>query len=119
MRTGPSNPQLQQLITELRSVAYSQQNNLWMRVADDLARPSRNRRIVNLSRLSRNTQDNDVVIVPGKVLASGELSHRLTIAAWKFSEGAAEKVHAAKGKAIVLSDFMKEKNDLKKVKIIG
>lgn len=119
MRTGPTNPQLSQLITELRSVAYSQKNGLWKRIADDLERPTRQRRIVNLSRLSRNTQENDVVVVPGKVLASGELSHKLTVAAWKFSDGAREKVHAAKGTTIALSEFMKQKSDLTKVKIIG
>ncbi len=119
MRTGPSNPQLQQLITELKSAAYSQQNMLWKRIADDLEKPSRQRRVVNLSRINRHTEENDVVIVPGKVLASGDLGHKLTVAAWKFSDGAMEKVTAAKGKAIHISDFMKQKSDLKKVKIIG
>ncbi|HLD18498.1 MAG TPA: 50S ribosomal protein L18e [Candidatus Nanoarchaeia archaeon] len=118
MRTGPSNPQLQELISALRSAAYSEQNMLWKRIADDLEKPSRQRRIVNLSRINRHTEENDLVVVPGKVLASGELGHKITVAAWKFSNGAAEKVAAAKGKAISLADLLKTK-DLKKVKVIG
>ena len=85
MRTGPSNPQLQELISALRSAAYSEQNMLWKRIADDLEKPSRQRRIVNLSRINRHTEENDLVVVPGKVLASGELGHKITVAAWKFS----------------------------------
>ncbi|TAL55725.1 MAG: 50S ribosomal protein L18e [Nanoarchaeota archaeon] len=118
MRTGPTNPQLQQLITELRTAAFSQQNMLLKRIADDLERPTNQRRIVNLSRINRHTVEDDLVVVPGKVLGSGELGHKLTVAAWKFSDGAAEKVTAAKGKAISLADLLKSK-DLKKVKIIG
>ena len=107
------------LLTELRNAAYSKNVGLWERVADDLERPSRHRRVVNLSRLARNTKANDIVVIPGKLLGSGELNHSLTVAAWKFSDGAKEKVKLAKGTALDLSDFLKNNPDVKKVKIIG
>ena len=119
MRTGPTNPQLQQLIAELRSAAYADNVMLWKRVADDLERPSRNRRVVNISRLSRSTKANDLVVVPGKVLGSGDIAHKVTVAAWQFSSGAADKVAKNGGSALSLSDFLKQKPDVKKVKIIG
>ncbi|MBI3033527.1 50S ribosomal protein L18e, partial [Candidatus Woesearchaeota archaeon] len=36
MRTGPTNEQLKQLITELKKKAYSDNIMLWRRIADDL-----------------------------------------------------------------------------------
>lgn len=100
-------------------MAYSKNIGLWARVAEDLERPSRHRRIVNLSRLARHTKANDIVIIPGKLLASGELKHSVTVAAWKFSDGAKEKVKQANGTAIEILDFIKKNPDVKKVKIIG
>ncbi len=119
MRTGPSNPQLKELLTELRTAGFSGDKPVYRRILMDLERPTRQRRIVNISRLNRHTEANDVVIIPGKLLSSGELDHQLTVVAFKFSNGAAEKVHAAKGKAVTLTDFIKQNPDLKKVKIIG
>ena len=58
-RTGPTNPLLQDLIGELKKRSNEQSVNLWKRIASDLERPTRNRRAVNLSRINRNTKENE------------------------------------------------------------
>jgi len=118
-RTGPDNIHLQMLITELKTVASKENVPLWRRIAEDLERPSRQRRVVNLSRLNRFTKENDVVIVPGKVLASGELDHKLTVSAFTFSDEAIVKMKDAKSDVLTISELLKKNPKAKKVRIIG
>jgi len=107
------------LITELKTVASKENVPLWRRIAEDLERPSRQRRVVNLSRLNRFTKENDVVIVPGKVLASGELDHKLTVSAFTFSDEAIVKMKDAKSDVLTISELLKKNPKAKKVRIIG
>ena len=118
-RTGPTNTILGGLIIELKKRSTEQSVNLWKRIALDLEKPSRQRRVVNLSRINRYTDENDIIIVPGKVLGSGDLSHRLTISAYQFSEQAKDKLEKAGAKIMTLLDLSKEKPNGKKIKIIG
>jgi large subunit ribosomal protein L18e len=118
-RTGPTNPMLQNLIGELKKRGTEQSVNLWKRVAADLERPTRNRRAVNLSRLNRYTKENETIIVPGKVLGSGALNHKLTISAYQFSDQAKDKLRKVGAEIVPLLDLSKDKPDGKKIKIIG
>ena len=118
-RTGPTNPLLQDLIGELKKRSNEQSVNLWKRIALELERPTRQRRIVNLSKINRYTKENEVIVVPGKVLGSGMLSHKLTISAYQFSEQARDKIEKAGAKIVSLLDLSKEKPDGKKLRIIG
>ena len=118
-RTGPTNPVLQSLIRELKKRSREQSVNLWRRVATDLEKPTRQRRVVNLSSLSRYTKEDEVIVVPGKVLGAGDLSHKLTIAAFQFSNGAKEKIEKVGAKIVPLLELSKENPSGKGVKIIG
>ncbi|MBI2207945.1 50S ribosomal protein L18e [Candidatus Woesearchaeota archaeon] len=118
-RTGPTNTILDGLIIELKKRSTEQSVNLWKRIALDLEKPSRQRRVVNLSRINRYTDENDTIIVPGKVLGSGDLNHKLTISAYQFSEQARDKLEKAGAKIMTLLDLSKEKPNGKKIKIIG
>lgn len=119
MRTGPTNPNLRNLIEELKKLSIQKNIKIWKRVASDLEMPSRQRRAVNLSRINSYTKENDTIVVPGKVLGSGLLNHKLTIAAYSFSEGAIEKINKANAKAITIGELMKENINGKGIKIIG
>ncbi|MBI3034672.1 50S ribosomal protein L18e [Candidatus Woesearchaeota archaeon] len=119
MRTGPTNEQLKQLITELKKKAYSDNIMLWRRIADDLERPSRNRRSVNLSRINRYTKSGEIIIVPGKVLSEGNLDKSITIAAWQFSRQAVDKISRANARALTIAELMQQNPDGKNVRIIG
>ena len=92
---------------------------MWKRVAHDLVKTGKNRRIVNLTRINRHTKENETIVVPGKVLGDGVLDHTLTIAAHSFSSHALEKIAEAKAKAISIEELMKEDIKGKRVRIIG
>lgn len=118
-RTGPTNPLLKNLIHELKKRSSEQNVNIWKRVALDLEKPSRQRRIVNLSRINRYTKENEIIVVPGKVLGAGSLDHKLTISAFQFSDSAKEKIAKVGSNIIPLLELSKEKPDGKRIRIIG
>ncbi|MFH1174725.1 MAG: 50S ribosomal protein L18e [archaeon] len=112
------NNQLTELITGLKVLAIEQKADLWKRLATDLEKPTRQRCVVNLSRINVHSAPEETVVVPGKVLSSGDLDHAVTIAALSFSETAEKKINE-KGKAITISELMKKSPDGKKIRIIG
>ncbi len=113
-RTGSDNLNLVNLINDLKKLSLDQKVNIWKRIAEDLERPTRSRREVNLEKLNRCTKANESVIVPGKVLGDGELGHKLRVAAFRFSESARGKVNA-----VSIRELMKENPKGKGVRIIG
>lgn len=111
-RTGPTNNTLRLLISEFNKdkTAFAQ------RLAYELSRSERKRREVNLSIINRNTESGETVVIPGKVLGSGELKHKLTIAALKFTEGALKKIKEAGAEHMTLNELHAKK---KTGRIIG
>ena len=118
-KIGPTNQILFNLIMELRKRSREQSINLWRRVANDLERSTRQRRVVNLSSISRYTKENEIIIVPGKVLGSGDLEHKVTISAFQFSDGAKEKIEKAGAKIVPLLELSKVNPSGKGIRIIG
>lgn len=114
-----SNDQLQTLIGDLKTLGRKEGVPLWQRIASDLEKPLSARSFVNLSKISFYTQENDVIIIPGKVLGGGELTHPLTVAAFAFSKGAKERIHAKKGKALTIAELMKQNPKAQKLRIFG
>ena len=117
-RTGPTNTVLIKLIMELKKKGSEENSNLWRRIASELEGSTRTRRAVNLLRINRYTKENETIIVPGKVLGSGELDHKITVAAYQFSGSAADKINKV-GKAITITELMKENPKGSNVRIIG
>ena len=104
---------------ELKKRSREQSVNIWERVADDLEKPSRQRRVVNLSSLSRYTKENEIVVVPGKVLGAGNLEHKITISAFQFSSGAKEKIEKIGARIVPLLELSKENPGGKGIRVIG
>lgn len=114
-RTGPSNYQLQLLLSELQQA----QTPCWKRVLEDLSRSTRERRTVNLYKIDACARDGETVVVPGKVLSVGELHKKVDVAALSFSEEARRKIVQAKGRAISIQDLWKQNPQAQKVRIVG
>jgi large subunit ribosomal protein L18e len=116
--TKTTNPQLIELITALRKQSRAQQTAIWLDVADYLAKPRSERVTVNLSKINRNTKRADVVVVPGKILASGSLSHAVTVAAFEASDAAKAKLEAAKAKFMTIQELLEKNPAGSNIKII-
>ncbi len=112
------NQELEELIKLLRKASIDNDVKIWKRVADDLDKPSRIRRKVNIYKLSESTKKDDLVVVPGKVLGMGDLKHDIKVAAYSFSDEAYKKIND-KGKTMSLKELIKNNPKGKKVRIIG
>ncbi len=114
-RTGPTNVQLQNLIQQLET----QESKLWKRIAKDLSKPSRNRRVVNLYKINKYAREGETIVVPGKVLSVGDLDKKVNVAAFTFSTEAKEKILRHKGTVLSIQDLLKQNPEGKQVRILG
>ncbi len=116
--TKTTNPQLIELISQLRKASREQEAPIWADVADYLAHTRSQRVAINLSIVNRHTEKADVVVVPGKILASGALDHAVTVASFEASAPAKAKLEAAKGKYLTIQELMAKNPKGSNVKII-
>jgi large subunit ribosomal protein L18e len=114
-----TNPELIKLVDFLKKQSRENKAEIWRDIAERLAKPRRKYVAVNLSRLNRYTQKSETVVVPGKVLATGEIDHSVTIAAFDFSDKAKEKIDAVNGKCLSIYDLIEKNPRGSNVKIIG
>lgn len=118
-KTGPTNAGLVELIRELKTLSIKEDVKIWKRIAQDLEKPARKKRIVNLSKINHFAKEGEIVIVPGKVLGTGVLDTKITVAAYNFSNSAKDLITKNKCKAISISELMKDNPKGKNVRIIG
>ncbi len=114
-KISTTNVELKNLIEELRELSIKEKVNIWKRVAKDLSKSRRQRRNVNLDKIDKHTKDNETIIVPGKVLGDGNLTHKVKIAAFQFSELAKNKIK----NSLKIQEIMKENPKGKNIRIIG
>jgi large subunit ribosomal protein L18e len=113
------NPELLRVVRALRLAARSNDAPVWASVADRLERARHQHPAVNVGQLERIARADETLVVPGKVLADGELSKKLTVAAFSYSSGARTKIHAAGGTALSLDDLLHAKPDGAGVRLIA
>ena len=82
-------------------------------------KPSSSRRVVNLTRINKATKENDVLFVPGKVLGTGNISHKITLSSFSMSATAANKIIKTGGSIVTYSDMIKKYPTGKGVIIFG
>lgn len=105
-RTGPTNPRMKELISEIKDKGYKENNKFLISVAKKLEKPARIRAEVNVSKIERYAQDKGTVLVPGKVLGCGVINKKVTVSAFKFSGKARKKIEKAGGKCISIKDLV-------------
>lgn len=91
---------------------------IWRKVAYELSKPRRQKVEVNLSKLDEFAAEDATILVPGKVLGSGALSKKVTVAAFSFSEKARQLIGAAGGKAVTIDNLQKTNPDGRGVVIL-
>ena len=114
-----SNAELIQSITSLKKAARDNDAPIWRSIAKRLEGPSRNWPTVNISKLEYNSQKNSKIVVPGKLMGSGNLTKKVTVSAYSFTKSATEKIEKAGGKCLHYSDFIKSNPKGKDVMVIG
>jgi large subunit ribosomal protein L18e len=111
--TGPSNYYNRKLIREL----WKTKRRIWKKVSKKLSGPRRERVEANLLRINKVTKENDVIVVPGKVLGLGEIDHKLTIACLNCSKTARKKIETSGSKLLSIEELLEQNPEGKDVKV--
>jgi len=111
--------QATQLISELKKNSIENNVNIWKRVATDLERPTKKKRVVNLYKIEKYARADEIIVVPGKVLGTGDITKKVIVAAEIFSDSAYKKILDAKGEVLTIQELMNKNPKGKKVRILG
>ena len=104
---------------ELKEASKKNDAPIWKKLRSFILKSSSSRRIVNLAKIDKITKDNDVLFVPGKVLGTGNISHKITLCSFSMSATAAKKIIQTGGKIMTYSDMIKKYPTGKGVIIFG
>ncbi|MEM3383413.1 MAG: 50S ribosomal protein L18e [Nitrososphaerales archaeon] len=113
------NPVFDNTIYTLNKAYKKSKAHIWRAAIEYLLKSRSRRSVVNVGKISRLTKEGDLVLVPGKILGGGIISHKITIGAYSFSEKALWKIQRAGGKTMSLKDFIEKFPDGKGVILIG
>lgn len=116
---GPTSYNTIGLINEFEKLYRKTKTPLFERIVKELKKPARIKRSINLSKINRYSIEGSNVLVLGKVLASGEISHKINIIAFDFSPSALEKLKSAGCSAKTINEFAKDAKVPQKVIILG
>jgi large subunit ribosomal protein L18e len=114
-----TNPMLLKLIHELKKQSNEKDIHIWKDIALRLEKSSRNWPEVNLDRISKYTNEKETALIPGKVLSTGNLTKKITIAAWSFSDKSLDKIKKAGGKYLSIEDLIKSNPKGENIRILG
>lgn len=114
-----SNDELVALLGALHKASRKEKVGLWLDLAQRLERPSRSHAEVNLSRIARVAPKGSTIVVPGKVLGAGALTHAVTVAAFSFSGSARAKIEASGGQTLSIAQLIEKIPSGSKVKIVS
>ena len=107
------------LIQELKRQSNQNDVQIWKDIAKRLEKPLKNWPEVNLDRISKYTGEKETALIPGKVLSTGTLTKKISVAAWSFSEKSEEKIKKAGGKCMSIEELLKANPKGKDVRILG
>ena len=103
---------------ELKVASKKNKAPIWSKLSEMALKPTRARKVLNLGQLDKFVNDNDVVVVPGKVLGTGNISHKITLCSFSISTSGAKKIVQSGGKIIDVTQLIKNNPTGKGVKII-
>jgi large subunit ribosomal protein L18e len=112
--TGPSNVHKRILARKL----WKTQRPVWRDVSKRLMTPQKNRVEVSVGAINRICQEGDVIVIPGKILADGDIQKKLTVAYYAISKSAAIKLDAAKIERMTIEELVEKNPSGKRVRII-
>lgn len=101
-----SNPRLESLIRMLKTASRDNEANVWCEIAGRLDTSSKNHAEVNVGKINRYAKENEIIIVPGKVLAAGTIGASVKVAALNFSDAARDKIVSAKGTCMTIEELV-------------
>ena len=111
--------QVIEMVRELKNAAKNNDAPIWSKIAKNALKSNSNKRTINLKKIDALTDNGNAVIVSGKVLGTGKLSHKIIVSSFSISSSAAKKIKESGGEILKFSDMIERFPTGKDVKIIG
>ena len=105
--------------SSLRNAYKRSGSPIWKSIEKKFQSSRSNRSEVNVSKLDNITKEGDIVIVPGKVLGSGIINHKIILSCFSISVTPMKKVIDCGGEVITINELVQQYPDGKGVRIIG
>ncbi len=115
--TSP-NPMMRRTLVLLERAGKKEGAPIWRQAGKLLGASALDKVEVNLGRLSRIADEGVALLVPGKVLGSGQIEKKVTVGAFSFSAAARSKIAAKGGTAMSISEFVKKHPKGRGVKLV-
>ena len=113
-----SNPQITALIEYLHAAADEHGTALWRDIARRLQKSACRWAAVNVDKIAKHLHENEIALVPGKVLGDGTATG-IKVAAVNFSAQARQKIEAAGGTCYTIPELVQQHTDGRNIRIIG
>jgi len=108
-----------QMVKELKQASTKNDAPIWLKLAKLAMKTSSSKRVVNLTRINDVTKEGEVIVVPGKILGTGNVSHKITLSSFSISNSAAKKITESGGNIISFKEMIEKFPAGKGVRIIG
>jgi large subunit ribosomal protein L18e len=103
----------------LRTAYKKTKTPLWKTLEKKIESSRSNRTEINVGRLENLTKDGENIVIPGKILGDGTLTHKLNVTSFSISLSAMKKILDAGGKVITINDLVNQHPNGTGVRIIG
>ncbi len=100
------------------AIALALKNPAWNKYAKLLSQSTRKQSSLNLGEIDAKTTMGDTVLVPGRVLAVGEVTKKLRICSFGISKGAMENLKKTRSEWIHISDEIKKNPKAEGLKVL-
>ena len=119
-RTGPTSKNTKTLAIDLGKHAMQSKHAIYGVLSEALLSSTRTRAEINLHRLEQlaTLHKGKILVVPGKILATGEITLPVEVAAFRYSASAKNKITAAKGKILSLQQLIEQKIPANKLVLV-
>jgi large subunit ribosomal protein L18e len=102
----------------VETIILAKKHPKWLEIAGALSGSTRTRIQINLDKIDKNSKAGEIIVIPGKVLSMGEITKKIKVVAFNFSENAKEKLKNAGCEVISIKDEIQKNKDAKGVKIL-
>ena len=104
---------------ELKNASKKNDAPIWLKLAKSALKSNSNQKTINLKKIDDNSDDGSAVVIAGKVLATGTISHKIILSSFSISNSAAKKIKESGGEVLKFSEMIERFPTGNGVKIIG
>ncbi|MXY61428.1 MAG: 50S ribosomal protein L18e [Cenarchaeum sp. SB0665_bin_23] len=103
------NEHIVRMARNLKRKSVTHKAPIWKKVSEFALKTTVSKRVINVNGIEKLTKDGDVVVFPGKVLGTGDITHSISLFCFDISRTAASKVRDAGGRILDYETLTNEK----------